>query len=128
MEARNLVIDNGFCTLGFFAAIGYVRGNRVLEVVNIVDENSVQLVHLGINIARNRDIDEKHGTVLTAAEEHFTVLAAKDGVRRTGRGDDNVATITGVVKAAEFDRLAIEFLRQPYGAVVGTVGYKDRWR
>jgi hypothetical protein len=55
----------------------------------------------------------------------LTVFAAENGVGRAGRGDDDVGAVAGVIKVVELDGLAVEFLRQADGAVVGAVGDED---
>ena len=88
-------------------AVGDVRDDYLLQVVDVVDEDAVQLVHLRIDIARHRDIDEEHGTVTAAAQETLAVLLAEDGVRRAGGADDDVGARNGVVELLEryrFDR------------------------
>ena len=54
------------------------------------------------------------------------MLAAKDGVRRTCRGDDDVGAVAGVVEIVELDGLAVELLRQTDGPFVSAVGDEDR--
>ena len=64
LEALDFDFDDGFGALRFFLAIGNVRGDHLLQIVDVVDEDAVQLVHLRIDVARHGDIDEEHGTVL----------------------------------------------------------------
>ena len=78
----DFAFDDVFGALGLFLAIGDVRGHGLLQIVDVVDENAVDLVHLRIDVARHRDIDEEHGTVLAAAHEHFAVFAPENSVRR----------------------------------------------
>ena len=79
-----------FGAIGFHAAVGHMRSDNLLQVVDIVDEDAVQLVHLRIDVARNRDIDEEHRPVAAAAQELLAMLFAEDGVRRAGGADDDV--------------------------------------
>ena len=102
-----------------------MRGDSLLQVVNVVNEYAVELVHLRIDIARDSNVDEEHGAVLTTAKEQLAVLPAEDGMRRAGRSDHDIAAVACLIELLKVDSLAVEFLRQVCCAVVGTVGYKD---
>ncbi len=54
------------------------------------------------------------------------MLAAENGVRRAGRGDDDVRAVTRVIQVVKLDGLTVELLRQSDGAVVRAVGDEDR--
>ena len=45
LEALHLGHDDGLGALGFLPAIGDVRRNRLLQIVDVVNEDAVQLVH-----------------------------------------------------------------------------------
>src|SRR5207302_7937371 len=84
LEAFDLALHNGFCALGLPPAISNMRRDRLLKIIDVVNENSIEIVHLRGHIARHRNIDKKHGAVLTPAQEEFAMLPPEDGVRRTG--------------------------------------------
>ena len=75
---------------GFAAAVGEVGGGDLLEVVDVVDEAAFDLVHAGIDVAGDGDVDEEHGAVAAAVQEVLAVGAAEDFLRGTGGGDDDV--------------------------------------
>ena len=125
LKALDLAVDNSFRAVRFFLAVGHVRGDSLLQVVNVVDEDAVELVHLRIDIARDSNVDEEHGAVLTAAKEQLAVLRAEDSMRRARRSDDDIAAVACLIELLKVDSLAVEFLRQVCCAVVGTVGHKD---
>src|SRR5580700_8873792 len=87
LKTYDFALDNVGGALGLLFAIRHVRGDGLLQIVDVVDENSVHLVHLRINVARYRDIDEEHGTVLAPAHKELAVLTAEDGVRSASRGN-----------------------------------------
>ena len=58
--------DDGFGGGGFAAAIGEVGGGDLLEVVDVVDEAAFDLVHAGVDVAGDGDVDEEHGAVAAA--------------------------------------------------------------
>src|SRR6202158_4657323 len=126
VEFFDFAIDDRFRLFGFLLAIGDVRRDRLLQIVDVIDEDAIDLVHLRIDVAGNGDIDKEHGLVFAQRHELFAVFGPADEGRRAGRGNYDVGAITGVIKAVELDRLSVKFLRQPDGAVVGAVGDKER--
>src|SRR5581483_5026054 len=80
-------------------------GGYLLQIVNIVDEDAVELIHLRINVARNGDIDEEHGPVAAAMQKSLAMLAAEDGVRRACRCDHDVGIAGDLVEPGEINYL-----------------------
>ena len=103
-------LHDGFGAIGFYPPVGNMRGDHLLQVVDVVNEDAVQLVHLRIDVARHRDIDEEHRTVAAAAQELLAMLFAEDGMRRAGGADHDVGAGNGLVELLEGDGLAIELL------------------
>src|SRR5438477_10407553 len=97
LETLDLAVNDGFRALGLLLAGSDVGGYGLLQIVDIVDEDGIQLVHPGINVARRSNVGEVHGTVLAAAEKHFAVLASDDGMPRAGGGNGVVAAIASVI-------------------------------
>src|SRR5258708_27479613 len=89
LEALDFGVNNFLGALRFLLATGDVSGDSILQIVNVIDENSVELVHRRINVARDCDVNKEHGTVLSLGEKLFAMLAAEDRDRSTGRGDDD---------------------------------------
>jgi hypothetical protein len=52
---------------GLAAAVGEVGGGDLLQVVDVVDEAAFDLVHLGVDVAGDGDVDEEHGAVAALA-------------------------------------------------------------
>ena len=67
LEAFDLALHNGFCALGLTPAISNMRRDRLLKIIDVVNENSIEVIHLRGHIARHRNIDKKHGAVLAPA-------------------------------------------------------------
>src|ERR1700679_732485 len=87
LKALDLTLDNSGGALRFLLAVRNVRRHCLLQVVDIVDEDSVHLVHFRVDVARHRNVNEEHGAVLAAAHEKLAMLASKDRVRSSGRGN-----------------------------------------
>src|SRR5437660_9197498 len=60
VESVDLTIDDCLSLIRFLLAIRNVGTDRLLEIVNIVDEDTVQLVHLRIDVAGNGDVNKEH--------------------------------------------------------------------
>ena len=64
MEPSDLGFDNALGVLGFFFSADHMRADCSLQVVDVIDKDAVELVHLRIDVARDGNVDEEHGTVL----------------------------------------------------------------
>src|SRR5580698_6940578 len=76
-KALDLKSDDGFSVDGFAAALFHVRGGHLLQIVDVIDEDAVEFVHLRIDVAGDGDVDEEHGPVAAAMEEGLAVFAAE---------------------------------------------------
>ena len=65
-----------FCLLPPALNIG---SDRLLQIVDVINEDAVQLVHFRINITRNGDVDEEHRPIFPPAQKLFAMLSAEDG-------------------------------------------------
>ena len=92
VEALDLAGDEGFSIDGLAAALFHVGCGYLLQVVDVVDKDAVELVHLRIDVAGDGNIDEEHGLVAAALQESVAVLGAEDGMRRAGGADDDVGS------------------------------------
>ena len=66
VEAGDLLRDDGFGLFSFAAAVGEVGLGDLLEVVDVIDETSVDFVQAGVDVAGDGDIDEEHGPAAAA--------------------------------------------------------------
>ena len=122
--------DDGLGGLGFAAAVGEVGCGDLLEIVDVVDEAAFDLVHAGIDVAGNGDVDEEHGAVAPALEEVLAVGAAEDFLRRAGGGDDDVGAGGLRVEIVERDGFGMdggagEVSCDFFSAGLGAVGDED---
>src|SRR5215467_10505357 len=128
LKAFDLVLNNAFRALGFLLSSLNMGGDRLLQIIDVVDENSVQLVHLGIDIARHRDIYEEHGAIPATTEKQLPMLALEDGHRRSGGSNNDVRSFTMLVQIVEANRAPAEPFRHGLRPIVGAVGDKYRSR
>src|SRR6266446_4037058 len=126
VESVDLTIDDRLSLIRFLLAIRDVGTDRLLQIVDVVDENAVELVHLRIDVARDGDVNKEHRAVAAEGHQLFAMLGPEDEMRRAGRGNHDIGAFARVVKSAKLDRLSVEFVRQPDGAVVRAIGNKDR--
>ena len=101
----DLAADDLFGGGGLSAAVGEVGCGDLLEVVDVVDEAALDLVHARIDVAGDGDVDEEHGAVAAALQELLAVGAGEDGLLGAGGGDDDVCARGLVVEEVEGDDL-----------------------
>ncbi len=59
--------NHGFGQLRFPAAFVQVRARDRLQIVNVVEEDAIQLVDFGVDVAWHSDVDKEHGPARAAA-------------------------------------------------------------
>jgi hypothetical protein len=69
LEALDFAADNGFGPVRLFLPIRNMRRDCLLQIVDVVNKNSVELVHPRIDISRNRNVDKKHRPVLPPCQK-----------------------------------------------------------
>ena len=125
-----LVGDDVLGGFGLAATVGEMGGGDLLEVVDVVDEAALDLIHAGVDVAGNGDIDEEHGAAATALEEVLAVGAGEDLLGGAGGGDDDVGAFSLIVEGVEGDDGggaggAAELVGDLLGAGLGAVGDED---
>ena len=118
VEFFHLAVNDGLGLFRLFLAIRDMGTDRLLQIIDIVNEDSVEFVHLRIDVARDGDIDKKHGAVTPAGKKLLGVFGTEDKVGRAGRRDHDVSAVAGIMQPAELDRLAFKFLCQPDRAII----------
>ena len=119
--------DDGLGLFGLAAAVGEVGLGDLMEVVDVVDEAAFDLVHAGVDVAGDGDVDEEHRAVATALEHVLAVGAAEDLLRGAGGADDDVGAVGLGVELLEGQDLggaggAAELGGEALGAGLGAVG------
>src|SRR5258708_34523809 len=93
LEALDLCFNDALGMRCFFFPALDMRRDGALQIVDVIDKDAVQLVHLGINVARNCDVDEKHWPILAPVQEEFAMLPPEDGNRSAGRSNDDACRL-----------------------------------
>ena len=107
VESLDLAGDEGLGVAGFAIAGFHVGRGYLLQVVDVVDEDAVELVHGRIDVAGDGDVDEEHGAIAAAMEEGLSMLRAEDVVGRAGGADDDVGVAGYFVEILEGEHLGI---------------------
>ena len=116
---------DGLGVLGLLQALAQVGVDHFLQIVDIVEEDVVELVDGGLDIARHRDIDQEHRPVAARGDHALHLVFVQDVVRRAARRDHDIHLRQHAEKAGVFDRRALEQPGHFVGALVGPVGDED---
>ena len=111
--------------VGFLHALAQVGVDDLLQVVDVVQEDVVEVVDRGLDIARHRDIDEEHRLITAGRDDTLHLLLPQDVVRRARRGDHDIDLRQHADETGIFDWRPLEKLRHFDGALVGPVGDED---
>src|SRR5260370_15406 len=117
----HLELDNLFRTLGLLLSLRRVLPGDRLEIVDVVDKQTVQLVNLRRHVARDGNVDEESRTVAAPVAQYFTVVGAEQRFGSARRGKNDIGVARGFVELVERNRLAAERIRQLYRAIVSAI-------
>ncbi len=81
-ESLRLLGNNRLGPLRLPSPIHQVRRSHRLQIVNVVQEHPLQLIHPRVHIARHRNIDHKHRPVLPPTQHLLRLLHSEDLLRR----------------------------------------------
>ncbi len=100
-----------------------------LQVIDVVDKDAIEVVHLRIDVARHSDVDEEHGPIAPLVQESLPVLAAENRMRRACGADDDVGAARCIIELIECDDLghhrAGKLLGHAARALGGAIADKD---
>ncbi len=102
-----------------------MRGGHLLQVIDVVDEDAFQLVDCRIDIPWHGYVDEKHGPIAAAMQKSLGVFAAKNGMRRACRSDDDIGLAGRFMKLVEGNDAALELIGHALCAFESAVGDED---
>ena len=86
----DLLPDDGFATDDFLAPLFEVIVGDGLQVVNVVEVNVFQKIHLGLDIPWYRDVNQQQRPVLAQLHERLQFRAVQHVMRCGGAADDDV--------------------------------------
>src|SRR5581483_12237020 len=95
-----------------FVLAGFDVGfDNALEIVNVVNEDVVQLVHGGLDVTGYRDIYHDNGFVFARSEHLGHDRLGQDVMRRAAGGEDDVDLRHERQKSRVIDDFGLEQLR-----------------
>src|SRR5437870_2547954 len=96
-----------------------------LEVVDVVEVNVLQKVHLGFDVPRHRDVDQQQGPVFAELHDRLQFGAVENVMRRGGAADDDVDSFKFHCPLPEMNGASAEFPAQASPPVMGSVRNKE---
>src|SRR5215813_1055013 len=127
-EAFDFAGDNDFGSLCLSLAIGDMRRDCLLQVVDVINEDAVQLIELRINVSWYGNIDEEHGPIAASAQKQLAMFTAENRMRSPRRCNHDVGFVAGLIKLLKHNCLAIELVGKLHSAIESAVGYENRCR
>ena len=113
--------NNGFSPFGLAGALLDVGVYDTGQIIHVVQEDAVNLVHSWVDIAGDCDIDEEHGAVTAQADDTLHVLAIEDEMGGSAGGDHDIDFRQGGDEFVVLDGLAVEHPGQFFGSIPGSV-------
>ena len=83
-HALHLFGDQRLGVVRFLHALAQVGVDHFLQIVDVVEEDVVEVVDRGLDIARHGDIDEEHRLVAAGGDDALHLVLVQDVVRRAG--------------------------------------------
>ncbi len=99
--------DEAFAQLKLGLALLEVLSGDALEVVDVVNVHVLELVAVGIDVARHGNVHEQQRPVATLPEQPLKLVACEHVVRRGGAANDNVNLLELLLPRVEADGAAI---------------------
>src|SRR5688572_30618248 len=111
-EAVGLLARDRLRAHGLLATAGDALGDDPLEVVDVIEVAALQVVDRGIEIARDRDVDEEHGPPPPALHRALDLRRREHDTLRARGGDDDVGTVKLLLDGVEPHGATVEAARQ----------------
>ena len=107
-EILDFASDDRLRFLRFFTPQLAIRVGDLLQVIDVVQIGAVDLRHIGIDVAWNREIDQEQCAHSPGGEGSLDLGRLDEVVRRGSRSDHDVAGREVRINAFEIDRLSVE--------------------
>ena len=101
-----------------------VRLNYFLQIVNVVQEDIVDLIHRRLDIAGNCNVDQEHWTVAAYVDRTLHVLAGNDVLGRTAGGNHDVHLRQRLLELFILHHFAIEQSSHGIGSRARSIGHE----
>ena len=96
-ELAQLLVDDRFRAFDLAGAPREVFADRRLKVIDVVEKDLLDFARGGLDVARDRDVDDEQRTPAPRPHDRFDVRLGQDRRPRAGRGDDDVTRGEGGV-------------------------------
>src|SRR5262245_48892857 len=120
-EELDLLAHNFFGRLRLALTLPQIGIDHIPQIVDVIQKNVADLVNLRVNITGNRNVDNKHRTVLAQVNHAFSVRLVQNERGRTGRADDDVSTLDVSKQILRLDGFAFEHRSKFKSALVGPI-------
>jgi hypothetical protein len=132
MEALHFSFDQRLGIDSLAAALFHMRYGNLLQVINVINEDAIKLVHRRINVARHCDIYKEHGAVAAALQKRLAVFWAEDVMRCPCGADHDIGAACGLIQILKSNDArrdcAFKLFSHAAGTLVGSVGDKNGGR
>ncbi len=99
--------------------------DNLLKVIDGIQEDIAQLAHLGLDVARDGNVDHEDRTVAAFLQRPLDHALAQDRQRCGGRGDHDVGLDERLGNGIEGNRLTAQRPGKGLGALAGAVGHGE---
>ncbi len=118
-------LNNGFGMFGLLLTFAEVGVDNSRQIVNVVKENTFDLVYFRIDVPRDRNIDQEHRLVPALADYPLHIVTGQYEVRcATGR-DNNIDLVQHGGEARVIDGASVEQARHFFATFVSPIGDED---
>ena len=125
VEVLHLLFHYGLGLDGLAAPGCQVLLDNFLQIVDVVEVDVVQAVHVRIHVPRHCDVDEEHGPVASGLQDCLYVACVDNGLRSTRGGDDYVHLAQGLAELFEGHCPAVVEAGKILGPGIGPVAHED---
>ena len=118
IQLGELRIDDALALLDLLETFFSRGGGELFERVDVIQIDFLDLADRGVDVARDGDVDEEQRPEFPRAADLLDLVAADDGMRRAGGGDDDVHAFEHALPVVETHGAAAHFRGEFRGAVV----------
>src|ERR1700730_3723222 len=121
-EMLDLRVNYRFGLAGLVLAFADVRFYDRIKIVDVKQKSVLESGETGIDVSRNRDVDEQHRTLLSRPERPLCFGGTNDVLRRPGRAHHDVSRRKHVVEGFKIDGTARILDGDLFGAFGRAIG------